>query len=199
VYGNESEWKVIERKTDYEQKWRHAGLTTSCHGDARTRTWALDQKLERCVSRNTDTVIRPGWLTISLQLLPFSHLHETIIAMPPKRPLDTLPSTPKKTKSDSDTTSPPTPSPKKTSSSWSASEEKKFLEKIDKIVKSNIWAELKFDDEVGKRGANGVRSHWDAMVSLLSSICFMVPPVSSFMRCVWMLILVQEDEQKLKD
>jgi hypothetical protein len=44
------------------------------------------------------------------------------------------------------------------------------LEAIDQIVKLNLWAELKGDDEVGKRGANGVRSHWDAMVSLSISL-----------------------------
>jgi len=59
-----------------------------------------------------------------------------------------------------------TTSPKKT---WSASEEKKFLEAIDKLMISGLWGELKSDDEVAKRGANGVRSHWDALVSALSS------------------------------
>jgi hypothetical protein len=44
------------------------------------------------------------------------------------------------------------------------------LEAIDQIVKLNLWAELKFDDEVGKRGANGVRSHWEALVSLSISL-----------------------------
>jgi hypothetical protein len=33
-------------------------------------------------------------------------------------------------------------------------------------VKSGLWGELKTDGEVSKRGANGVRSHWDAVVSL---------------------------------
>jgi len=84
--------------------------------------------------------------------------------MPPKRPADSAPTTPKKLKSDPDPISPTTSSPKE---SWSDSEEQKFLEAIDKIVILNLWAELKGDDEVGKRGANGVRSHWDAMVSLL--------------------------------
>jgi hypothetical protein len=84
--------------------------------------------------------------------------------MPPKRPSDVTPTTPKKVQSDSDPISPTAFSPKKT---WSNSEEKKFLEAIDRTVKMNLWAELKGGDEVGKRGANGVRSHWDAMVSLL--------------------------------
>jgi hypothetical protein len=75
--------------------------------------------------------------------------------MPPKRPSETIPTTPKKLKSDPNPI-PPTYSPKKT---WSNSEEQKFLEAIDQIVKLNLWAELKGDDEVGKRGANGVRSH----------------------------------------
>jgi hypothetical protein len=88
--------------------------------------------------------------------------------MPPKRPSDSAPTTPKKPKPDSNPISPTTSSPKKTSSPWSNSEEKTFLEAIDKIVKLNLWAELKGDDEVGKRGANGVRSHWEALVSLCS-------------------------------
>jgi hypothetical protein len=100
--------------------------------------------------------------------------------MPPKRPSETTPTTPKKPKSDSD---PTTSSPKKTSSPWSDSEEKKFLEAIDRIVKPNLWAELKGDDEVGKRGANGVRSHWDAMVSLFPSFSSRVyPSYMAFMR-----------------
>jgi len=84
--------------------------------------------------------------------------------MPPKRPSDSAPTTFKRPKPDSNPISPSTSSPKKT---WSNSEEQKFLEAIDKIVKLYLWAELKGDDEVGKRGANGVRSHWDAMVSFL--------------------------------
>lgn len=85
--------------------------------------------------------------------------------MPPKRQSDSEsdPITPKKPKPRP--TSGDSGSAKKTSSSWSASEEKIFLEAIDRLVKSNLWAELKGDQEVGKRGANGVRSHWDAMVS----------------------------------
>jgi len=43
------------------------------------------------------------------------------------------------------------------------------MEAIDKLVKSGLWGELKTDEEVSKRGANGVRSHWDALVSALSS------------------------------
>jgi hypothetical protein len=100
--------------------------------------------------------------------------------MPPKGPSETTPTTPKKLKSESDPIPPITSSPKKTSSPWSNSEEKKFLEAIDKIVKLNLWAELKGDDEVGKRGANGVRSHWDAMVSILSSL-----PCTSYRHPSW--------------
>lgn len=36
-------------------------------------------------------------------------------------------------------------------------------------MKSGLWGELKTDEEVAKRGSNGVRSHWDALVSALSS------------------------------
>jgi len=70
--------------------------------------------------------------------------------MPPKRPSDTTPTTPKK--SNPGPIPPITSSPKKASSPWSSSEEQKFLEVIDKIVKASLWAELKGDDEVGKEG-----------------------------------------------
>jgi hypothetical protein len=102
--------------------------------------------------------------------------------MPPKRPSDSAPTTPKKLKSDSDST-PTTSSPKKI---WSNSEEQKFLEAIDKIVKSSLWAELKGDEEVGKRGANGVRSHWDAMVSLYPSFSSRVS--SSYMAFMRLMV-----------
>lgn len=53
------------------------------------------------------------------------------------------------------------PQPKK----WSRDEEARFLDHIDALVKANLWAAIKNDEELRKRGANGVRSHWDAMVS----------------------------------
>ena len=72
--------------------------------------------------------------------------------MPPKRPSDAAPATPKKFKPDSHPIPPIISSPKKTSSPWSSSEEKKFLEAIDKIVKSSLWAELRAMMEL-ERGA----------------------------------------------
>jgi hypothetical protein len=47
---------------------------------------------------------------------------------------------------------------------WSSTEERKFLESMDKIMKAHLWNEIKQDAELRKRGANGSRSHWDAMV-----------------------------------
>lgn len=47
---------------------------------------------------------------------------------------------------------------------WSTTEERKFLEAMDKIMKAHLWNEIKQDAELRKRGANGSRSHWDAMV-----------------------------------
>ena len=112
--------------------------------------------------------------------IPITHfvISRSSNTMQPKRPLDSkpIPETPKKTKIEStnpisSATSTPTkaeasPSPKKTSSAWSPLEEQKFLEAIDRLVKIGLWAELKGDEDVARRGANGVRSHWDALVSL---------------------------------
>ncbi|WVR07090.1 hypothetical protein IAU60_004129 [Kwoniella sp. DSM 27419] len=47
--------------------------------------------------------------------------------------------------------------------SWSHSEETKFREAINVIVKKHLWNELKGDEEVNKRGANGVGEHWKAL------------------------------------
>ena len=51
---------------------------------------------------------------------------------------------------------------------WSDGEEARFVAAIDAIVKKGLWSEIKGDDELGKRGANGIRSHWEALVSLPS-------------------------------
>ncbi|WWC89277.1 uncharacterized protein L201_004198 [Kwoniella dendrophila CBS 6074] len=47
-------------------------------------------------------------------------------------------------------------SPSKTKTSWSESEETKFREGINAIVKKHLWNELKLDPGLSKRGANGV-------------------------------------------
>jgi hypothetical protein len=49
--------------------------------------------------------------------------------------------------------------------SWSASEEEKFLEAIDRLMRAHLWNEVKSDQEISLRGANGVRSYWEALVS----------------------------------
>ncbi|WWD17255.1 hypothetical protein CI109_101693 [Kwoniella shandongensis] len=42
-------------------------------------------------------------------------------------------------------------------------EEARFLAALDKIAKQHLWNELKGDEELSRRGANGIRSHWDAL------------------------------------
>jgi hypothetical protein len=69
---------------------------------------------------------------------------------------DSPSTTPKKAKTKSDSLIARQP--------WSSTEERKFLESMDKIMKAHLWNEIKQDAELSKRGANGVRSHWDAMV-----------------------------------
>ena len=59
---------------------------------------------------------------------------------------------------------------------WSAHEEALFLESIDPILKSSLWGQVKDKPELAKRGANGIRAHWDAMVCLplpLIPLCHM--------------------------
>ncbi|KAK8864445.1 hypothetical protein IAR55_001694 [Kwoniella newhampshirensis] len=77
--------------------------------------------------------------------------------MPPKRQTD----------SDSDRGSSATPKKSRTSNGekkkYTSEEERRFLAALDKIAKQHLWNELKGDPELGKRGANGIRSHWDAM------------------------------------
>ncbi|WVQ67653.1 uncharacterized protein L199_005856 [Kwoniella botswanensis] len=54
-------------------------------------------------------------------------------------------------------------SPSKTKTSWTSSEEAKFRQGINAIVKKHLWNELKSNPEMVKRGANGVAQHWIAM------------------------------------
>ncbi|WVQ99441.1 hypothetical protein IAU59_006576 [Kwoniella sp. CBS 9459] len=54
-------------------------------------------------------------------------------------------------------------SPSKEKKSWSEAEERAFREGINNIVKKHLWAELKGDPMIAKRGANGVSQHWIAM------------------------------------
>jgi hypothetical protein len=107
---------------------------------------------------------RIAGVVLPLLSLRFPCPSTSLANMPPKRQNDEQPTTPKRPKLNPSTTSATSPSPKKPSSAWTASEERRFLEAIDRLVKGGLWAELKSDDEAGKRGANGVRSHWDALV-----------------------------------
>ncbi|OCF40376.1 hypothetical protein I317_05811 [Kwoniella heveanensis CBS 569] len=50
---------------------------------------------------------------------------------------------------------------------WTAAEDQKFIEHIDKLVKDKLWAAVKDDPELAVRGANGIRTHWEAMVRKL--------------------------------
>ncbi|WVW83961.1 hypothetical protein I302_105984 [Kwoniella bestiolae CBS 10118] len=54
-------------------------------------------------------------------------------------------------------------SPSKTKTSWTTTEEIKFRDGINAIVKKHLWNELKNDPELVKRGSNGVAQHWIAM------------------------------------
>ncbi|OCF74621.1 hypothetical protein I204_05000 [Kwoniella mangroviensis CBS 8886] len=63
-------------------------------------------------------------------------------------------------------------SPSRTKTSWTSSEELKFREGINAIVKKHLWNELKSDPEMAKRGANGVAQHWIAMNCYLRYVQF---------------------------
>jgi hypothetical protein len=48
---------------------------------------------------------------------------------------------------------------------WTIEEEGNFMAAVDAVVKKHLWNEVK-DTALAERGANGIRSHWDAIVSL---------------------------------
>ncbi|WVF71498.1 hypothetical protein IAT40_006304 [Kwoniella sp. CBS 6097] len=57
--------------------------------------------------------------------------------------------------------------PTKEKKPWTEAEERAFREGINNIVKKYLWAELKADPMIAKRGANGVSQHWIAMYKKL--------------------------------
>ncbi|RSH87308.1 hypothetical protein EHS25_003217 [Saitozyma podzolica] len=78
-----------------------------------------------------------------------------------KRPRDT--SAPPSHNDEDDSASPPQlPGSPKTA--WTPDEEARYLDAIDAVVKNALWSHVKNDPELAKRGANGIRSHWDAMI-----------------------------------
>ncbi|WWC70035.1 uncharacterized protein I206_103979 [Kwoniella pini CBS 10737] len=61
----------------------------------------------------------------------------------------------------------PPSSPSKIKTPWTVSEEKKFKEGINSVVKKYLWNEIKSDPEISRRGANGVAGHWIALYKKL--------------------------------
>ncbi|GFZ43881.1 hypothetical protein JCM24511_01601 [Saitozyma sp. JCM 24511] len=85
--------------------------------------------------------------------------------MSSKRPRDT--SAPP-SHNDEDDSASNTSTPKKSrkpsaKTAWTPDEEARFLAAIDAVVKNALWSHVKNDPDLAKRGANGIRSHWDAI------------------------------------
>lgn len=49
--------------------------------------------------------------------------------------------------------------------SWTAEEEAIFLEVIEKLCATQLWAEIKKDGRLEYRGSPGIRAHYLAFVS----------------------------------
>lgn len=71
----------------------------------------------------------------------------------------------KDTKRKSSPTSRHTISYTDTGQKWSNEEEREFLEIVNMVVKSGVWPAAKQHGLLAHRGSDGVKKHWDAMVS----------------------------------
>ncbi|ORX36591.1 hypothetical protein BD324DRAFT_626446 [Kockovaella imperatae] len=67
---------------------------------------------------------------------------------------------------ESDTSLMQTPPPKKTvrKSAYSDDEEERFIKALIEIAKDHMWQKVKNDPLLMYRGANGIRSHIEALV-----------------------------------